>query len=132
MTQTQSANQSFILQAMMSMAAADGEVHEREMATIRTVYEQVSGEALSADDINTALGRSRSPGFSFADRLATTRDQLTRELKETILGSAYMVLLADGRVSTRERKKLMDFVKALKISEVHRSIIFEDVERTLH
>jgi len=132
MTQTQSANQSFILQAMMSMAAADGEVHEREMATIRTVYEQVSGEALSAHDINTARGRSRSPGFSFADRLATTRDQLTRELKETILGSAYMVLLADGRVSTRERKKLMDFVKALKISEVHRSIIFEDVERTLH
>ena len=132
MTQAQSANQSFILQAMMSMAAADGEVHEREMATIRTVYEQVSGEVLSADDINTARGRSLSPGFSFTDRLATTRDQLTRELKETILGSAYMVLLADGRVSTRERKKLMDFVKALKISEVHRSIIFEDVERTLH
>jgi tellurite resistance protein len=43
-----------------------------------------------------------------------------------------MVLLADGRVSARERKKLMDFVNALKISEVHRSIIFEDVERTLH
>ena len=132
MTQTPSANQSFILQAMMSMAAADGEVDEREIATIRTVYEQVSGEALSAEEINIARGRTRSPGFSFADRLSITRDQLTRALKETILGSAYMVLLADGRVSARERKKLMDFVNALKISEVHRSIIFEDVERTLH
>ncbi len=132
MTQGQSTDRTFILQAMMSMAAADGEVDEREIATIRTVYEQVSGEALSAEEINIARGRTRSASFSFADRLSITRDQLTRALKETILGSAYMVLLADGRVSARERKKLMDFVNALKISEVHRSIIFEDVERTLH
>jgi tellurite resistance protein len=132
MTQTHSANQAFILQAMLSIAAADGNLHDDELATIRTIYEQVSGEALSTDDINTASSLNRSSGLSFADRLAITRDQLTRELKETILGSAYMVLLADGRVSARERKKLMDLVNALKISEVHRSIIFEDVERTLH
>ena len=132
MTQTHSANQAFILQAMLSIAAADGNLHDDELTTIRTIYEQVSGEALSADDINTASCLNRSTGLSFADRLAITRDQLTRELKEMILRSAYMVLLADGRVSARERKTLMDFVNALKISEVHRSIIFEDVERTLH
>ncbi len=132
MIQTQNANQAFILQAMLSIAAADGNLHDDELTTIRTIYEQVSGEALSADDINTASCLNRSTGLSCADRLAITRDQLTRELKEMILRSAYMVLLADGRVSARERKTLMDFVNALKISEVHRSIIFEDVERTLH
>ncbi len=69
-------NQTFILQAMMSMAAADGEVDEREIATIRTVYEQVSGEVLSVEEINIARGRTRSASFSFADRLSITRDQL--------------------------------------------------------
>jgi hypothetical protein len=43
-----------------------------------------------------------------------------------------MVLLADGQVSARARKKLIDFVKALSISEIHRGVIFEDVERTYH
>ena len=62
---------------------------------------------------------------------ALERDRLMRELKETILSSAYMVLLADGRVSARERNTLMKFAKALKISEVHRGIIFEDIERAM-
>jgi DnaJ-domain-containing protein 1 len=132
MTRTQRTDRTFILQAMVSMAAADGDVDENELATIRSVYEQATGETLSTDDINTAPYSDRSQGLTFADQLAIERDRLTRELKETILSSAYMVLLADGRVSARERKKLMDFVTALKISEVHRSIIFEDVERTLH
>ncbi len=132
MTQGQSTDRTFILQAMVSMAAADGDVDENELATICSVYEQATGEALSTDDINTAPYSVQTSGLTFADQLATARDRLTRELKETILSSAYMVLLADGRVSARERKKLMDFVTALKISEVHRSIIFEDVERTLH
>jgi tellurite resistance protein len=114
------------------MAAADGNVDESELATIRAVYKQITGEVINADDIDTTPYSVQSCGLSFADKLALERDRLTRELKETILSSAYLVLLADGRVSARERKKLMDFVTALKISEVHRSIIFEDVERTLH
>lgn len=132
MTQEKDTFQTFILQAMLSIAAADGDLHENELATIRTVYEQVSGEELSAGDINSVSLRNRSQGVTFADQLAIARNQLTRELKETILSSAYIVLLADGRVSARERKTLMDFVNALKISEVHRGIIFEDVERTRH
>ncbi len=132
MTQAKNANRTFILKAMVSMAAADGDLHETEMATIRTIYERITGERVSAEDINAAPHDSQPWDLTFAETLAVARNQLTRELKETILSSAYMVLLADGRVGARERKKLMDFVSALKISEVHRSIIFEDVERTLH
>jgi DnaJ-domain-containing protein 1 len=131
MTQKQSTDQDYILKAMVSMAAADGDFHDNELATIRTVYEQNTGEAISAEDINkVSLGR-RSQATTFAEQLAAEQNQLSRELKETILSSAYMVLLADGRVSARERKKLMELAVALKISDVHRSIIFEDVERAL-
>ncbi len=132
MTQTQSTDRAIILQAMVSVAAADGDLHENELATIRTVYERITGQAVGAHEIDTAPNGGPSQGRAFAGQLARERDRLTRELKETILSSAYMVLLADGRVSARERKTLMDFVAALKISEVHRGIIFEDVERSLH
>ena len=131
MPQTQSTHSAIILLAMVTVAAADGDLHEDELATIRTVYEQITGEVVSADDINSAHGSHRSQSLTFTEQLALERDRLTRELKETILRSAYMVLLADGRVSARERKKLMEFAKALKISELHRGIIFEDVERAM-
>lgn len=131
MPQTQSTDRAIILLAMVSVAAADGDVHEDELATIRTVYEQVTGEVVSADDINSAHNNLQSQDLTFTEQLALERDRLARELQETILSSAYMVLLADGRVSARERKTLMEFSKALKISELRRGIIFEDVERAM-
>ena len=132
MIQTQSPDRTYILQAMVSMAASDGDLHENELATIRTVYERITGQTVGAHEIGTAHSGGPSQGRACAGQLARERGRLTRELKETIVSSAYMVLLADGRVSARERKTLMDFVAALKISEVHRGIIFEDVERSLH
>ena len=131
MPQIQSADRAIILLAMVSVAAADGDLHEDELATIRTLYEQITGEVVSADDINSAHDNLRSQDITFTDQLALERDRLKRELQETILSSAYMVLLADGRVSARERKTLMEFSKALKISELRRGIIFEDVERAM-
>jgi tellurite resistance protein len=130
-TQKKSTDGAIILQAMVSVAAADGDLHKDELATIRTVYEQITGEMVSTDDINSTHNSLRSQDFTFTEQLALERDRLTRELKETILSSAYMVLLADGRVSARERNTLMKFAKALKISEVHRGIIFEDIERAM-
>ena len=132
MTQANNIERSFILQAMVSMAAADGDVLEIETAAIGALYAQVTGDAVSVDEITAAPCAYRVRGLTFAGQLAHEHHRLTRETKETILRGAYMVLLADGVVSARERKKLIDFVRAMKISEIHRSVIFEDVERTYH
>ena len=132
MTQAHSTDRTFILQAMVSMATADGDVLESETRTISTVFAQVTGDTVSADEINAAPCAYRTLGLTFAGQLAREHHNLTRETKETILRGAYMVLLADGHISARERKKLLDFVRAMKISEIHRSVIFEDVERTYH
>ncbi len=131
MTQIQSTEREFILKAMVAMAAADGDLHDDELATIRTVYEKNTGEAISADDINNVSKSRQSQTTTLPEQLAAIQGQLTGDVKKTILSSAYMVLLADGRVSARERKKLMNLADAMKVSNVHRSIIFEDVERAL-
>ena len=132
MTQANSIERSFILQAMVSMAVADGDVPESKAASISTLYAQVTGDVVSMDEITSAPCAYRALGLTFAGKLAREHHTLSRETKETILRGAYMVLLADGVVSARERKKLIDFVKAMKISEIHRSVIFKDVERTYH
>jgi DnaJ-domain-containing protein 1 len=132
MTQARSTDRTFILQAMVSMAASNGDVLESEAATISTLYSRITGDAVSADEITSAPGAYRARGLTFAGQLAREHHHLSRETKETILRGAYMVLLAGGRVGARERKKLIDFVKAMKISEIHRGVIFEDVERTYH
>ena len=132
MPSAQSTNQTFILQAMVSMAAAEGDVLESKVAMIRSVYSQVTGDVVSADEISAAPQPYRARGLTFAGLLKRECRELTRETKEIILRGAYMVLLADGRVGARERKKLSDFVSALKISEIHRSVIFEDVECAQH
>ena len=132
MAQALSTDNTYILQAMVSMATADGDVHQSEAATISALYAQVTGEEISTDEINSAPLSYRAQGLTFAGMLAQERQQLSLETKETILRSAYMVLLSDGQVSARERKKLLDFVNALNISEIHRGVIFEDVERTYH
>lgn len=132
MTQSESIGKTFILQAMVSMAGATGEGHEREAATIGALYAQVTGDVVSADEINAAPDAYRARGLTFANQLERERHRLTPHTKEAILRGAYMILLADGRIGARERKKLSDFVTALEISEIHRGVIFEDVERTTH
>ncbi len=132
MTPIESRERTCILQAMVSMAASDGEVDAREVATIRKLFIQITGEAVSADEITRAPSGYRARGLTFAGKLARERHRLSREVRETILRGAYMVLLADGRVGARARNRLIEFVHALNISEIHRGVIFEDVERTLH
>ena len=132
MTRIERRERTCILQAMVSMAAADGEVDAREAATIRKLYIQIAGEAVSADEITRAPAGYRARGLTFVGKLARERHRLSREVRETILRGAYMVLLADGRVGARARNRLIEFVNALNISEIHRGVIFEDVERTLH
>jgi tellurite resistance protein len=132
MAQAQSDTRRFILQAMVSMAAADGEVQDSEMATVRNLYSQFTGDIVSADEVSAATRACRARSFTFADLLARARGRLTPETRETILKGAYLVVIADGRVGAREHKRLSDFVEALKISELHRSVIFEDAERIYH
>jgi len=132
MTQAQSIERTFILQAMVSMAGATGEGHESEAATIGALYARVTGDEVSVDEISAAPEAYRARSLTFARQLEQERHRLTRTTKEAILRGAYMILLADGHIGARERKKLSDFAAALDISEIHRGVILEDVERTIH
>jgi len=121
------ANQQLILQAMVSMASADGEIDTDEIAVIRSVYANETGEDISTRDVTQAAAMLQASSESLSSVLSIANATMDKPVKEVLLKASYLVLLADGRVAARERKRLQDFANALKISEIHLSVILEDV-----
>ena len=124
MLNMQEGNADYILQAMVSMAAADGDVVESEVDAIRDIYAEMNGGKASLDEFDYVPdGTPR-----LTDRLARDRKALARRTREDILRAAYRVLLADGNIAAGERKKLEDIAEALDIPEIHKNVILEDIE----
>jgi DnaJ-domain-containing protein 1 len=112
---------------MVTMAAADGEVDEREASTVVDIYRDVTGRQISETDvIHAAKARSASDASLIAE-LCAASGRLDRATKEQIIRAAYLVLLADNAITTQERKTLRDIADALKIPEVHFGAIMEDL-----
>ena len=118
----------YILHAMVSMAAADQALDDSETATIRRIYEQVTAEPISVADVLAEAEHRETSETRLAAELKGLRGELAKSTKENIIRASYLVLLADGRISARERKKLKDFAAALDIPEVHFTAILEDLE----
>ena len=57
--------------------------------------------------------------------------RVVRLCREEIIRSAYLVLLADGRIAGEERKKLKDIAIALQVPEIHFGAILEDLAISL-
>ncbi|MEC9367138.1 MAG: hypothetical protein VX871_00405 [Pseudomonadota bacterium] len=116
-----------ILRAMVSMAIADGKFCEGETETVKSAYQDVAGAACSEKDVETAVKNCQKEGQSLSDELCACHKALDRDTKETLLKACYKVLLADGRVAGRERKRLHDYAAALKVPEIHLTAILEEV-----
>jgi tellurite resistance protein len=115
----------WILKAMIVVASSDGGLDERETSLIQQVYQDQSGRALSADDINREAA-ALAKGDAIA-QFAAAAKVLDNDAKEEVIRAAYLVLLADERIAGEERKKLKDIAAALQIPEIHFGAILEDL-----
>lgn len=116
-----------VLQAMVSMGAADGTLDNSEQDTICRIYNQITGKEIGELEVAVVADHRAKAPTQFTSELAVACQSIDIKAKETILRAAYLVLLADERVSARERKKLKDFAAAMKIPEIHYNAILEDL-----
>jgi tellurite resistance protein len=119
----------WILRAMVAVAAADGRLDAREVALIQEVFEERTGRPVDVSGVVSA-----AEVYAKRDilaELAAASGIMSREAKEEIIRSAYLVLLADGRIAGEERKKLKDIAIALQVSEIHFGAILEDLAISL-
>lgn len=117
-----------MLRAMITMAAADGDLADVEAATISAIFEKVSGESVETPEIEAAAAGIAGDATALAADLSAAAGKLEENIKEAIVRAAYLVLRADGVVAAQERKKLMDIANALKLPEIHVGVILEALE----
>lgn len=117
-----------LLRAMISMAAADDNVDDSEVASICKVYREVTKGELSPGCVSKFAATHPHGDGETRDYLRSIRHQLDRTSKEDIIRAAYLVLLADGHIAAGERKKLIDLATALDMPEIHYKAVLEDIE----
>jgi tellurite resistance protein len=115
----------WILSAMVAVAAADGRLDAREVGLIQKVYEERTGRPVDVSGV--ARAAEVYAKRDVLTELTVIASGMSRETKEEIIRSAYLVLLADGRIAGEERKKLKDIAAALQIPEIHFGTILEDL-----
>jgi len=119
----------WVLKAMVAIAASDGRLDTREVGLIQQIYERQTGRRLTATDIADAA-KANAEGDVLAQFTAAST-VLDKAAKEEIIRSAYLVLLADNKISGEERKKLKDIALALDIQEIHFGTILENLALSL-
>ena len=124
--ETGTSDQNWILRALVAMAGADGRLDSREVSLIQQIYQDLSGESLTASDIVEAAESYAQRG-NFLGDLSAAAGGLDMDTKEEIIRAAYLVLLADDQIAGEERKKLQDIAAALKVPEIHVGAILEDL-----
>jgi tellurite resistance protein len=115
---------------MVAVAAADGRLDAREVGLIQKVYEERTGRQVDVSGVASAAEIYATKRDILAE-LAAIAGSMSRETKEEIIRSAYLVLLADGRIAGEERKKLKDIAIALQVPEIHFGAILEDLAISL-
>ena len=118
------------LKAMVAIAASDGRLDTREVGLIQQIYEKQTGRRLTATDIAGAA-KANAEGDDVLAQFAAASTVLDKAAKEEIIRSAYLVLLADNKISGEERKKLKDIALALDIQEIHFGTILENLALSL-
>lgn len=120
-----------ILKTMVAMAGADGTLDDREIATIQAIYKNATGADVAEEEIMGASEARRRASEPIGAEFAGCSDRLHVTEREEMIRAAYLVLLADDRISGEERKRLKDIAAILEISEVHFGAILEDLAVSL-
>ena len=112
----------WFVECMALMAAADGEVHEDEMAGVRTVLRNIPDMAvLSRDELDGAISRSfeRIRGKEVNDELEKIASHITGQT-DRYWTTVYMMIIAraDGRTDWREVRFLQQAKKHFALGDV--------------
>ncbi len=98
------------------MVAADGKVRDREIATVRRIFEAVTGKALTAAEVRAEVDEAGRAPTSAARFLARVIGYLNDYGKEQILRAAALVSLSDGELHVREADLVRRLGAVLKVA----------------
>ena len=117
-----------MLRAMISMAAADGQVDDVESATVSAIFEKVAGESVEDEGIAAVAADIKRGDRTLTKALEAAAGDLDTFAKDGIVRAAYLVLVADGKVAGPERTRLHNIGRALDMAEDDIDAILDGAE----
>ncbi len=106
-----------LIKSMGEMAAADGVIDPREVATIADIHERMLGISISTKEINKILS-DFDKSDNIAETLTADRKMVNPAMKRMIIQSCYLVMVADGKKAGVELDRLHDIGDALGITKI--------------
>ena len=100
---------------LVAMMLADGAVEQEELDIIKTVYNKLTGNEFSQEDIDGEIHRARTDGISLTDYLSTVTSSLNDNGKELVMRAAIMVAAADGEIADEEMAVIAELAGALDL-----------------
>ena len=108
---------SVLCRCLASVSMADGELDSREIATMLTMVEQVTGASVSADDLVSAAVDVSEDRQAFEASLLSIADEIESEFKLLILKTCIVVGRADDTMISYEQTHIYRIGKLLGFSD---------------
>lgn len=104
-----------LIKSMGEMAAADGNIDPREVATIADIHERMLGITISADEIHKILS-DFDENDNMIETLTADRKMINPAMKRMIIQSCYLVMIADGEKDSAEMTRIHEIGEALQLT----------------
>ena len=118
-----------ILRAMLATSIADGKLHDKEVAAIRSIFLQIFGSSVEEQVIRDTAEEMLKEDFDIADAMRNDRAIIKPEITPTILKAAFFVASADGSIDDNEIEVLGVIASALGMSESAISTLIDELRQ---
>lgn len=108
-----------VRRVMIRMMLADGAMDAAEVDTVRTVFEQLAGRPLSADEVLGEATTLQAQPESIRDMVGKLVGSLNGHGKESVVRAVYLVAAADGDFADEEMALIQEIGEALEMTPVH-------------
>lgn len=116
--------------AMLKVCLADGEVEDEEVATISSIYEELTGLVLSAEEVRADAAMVASGTTDLNAVLSEIGPLLNDDGRVSVVKAALRVALADGTFDPEEQHLVHGIARSIELGDVElRRIIAEVTNR---
>lgn len=120
-----------LVKSMVALAASDRIIDEREVRAIGTIFTDLTGQDLDADEIREAAVAFRDERKSIGDMLSGIEHQIRPEFKKTIVKASYLIAMADELLVKVELEDVRKVGGHLKLSPKTVDKLIAEMEQRL-
>ena len=115
--QVQSEYLNAIKLAMLRVMLADGSVEDDEVVATAAIFQQITGQEISQDEIRADAAVAQSGGSDLMATLTELGPHLNEDGRASVVKAAVMVALADGQFAKEEQHLVHGIARAIGMTD---------------